>query len=145
MVCEIKYIKRNYLRFNAYGNLTKPIYDAWAHIVGYYRFNSITYQRFAVDLWGNICDVLSRRRKSLVYDLTLAKILPYTNLNHSCPYDGHVFVKVDNISASLFQLEHLIPSGRYRIDVTMTDGTKTHDMIKGSLYLSVSDSRVERF
>lgn len=145
IVCDVKYIKRGYLRFNVWGNLSEPLHDAWVHLVGYYKFNSITYQRFAVDLWDNGCDLLTQKATSIAFNMSLGRVLQYTNIKHPCPYEGHVYLKVDNISVNHFPFEELIPAGRYRIDGTLTDGTRKKELIKASVYLSVSDHRVERW
>lgn len=142
--CEAKYIKRGFVRTYAYVNFSQPIHDCWVHFVSYYRYNPTSYQKFPVNLWENPCDWL-KGKKSWLLDWSVKRVLKYTNINHPCPYDGHVYFKADNISTNIFNIEQLIPAGRYRIDAFLTDGSKTNVLAKGQLYFSVSDVRVERF
>lgn len=125
-------------------NLSKPLNDAWIHGVAYYKLNSLKYQRFAVDLWENPCDWLAGK-KSRIMDWTFGRVIQYTNINHLCPYDGQIYLKVDNVSIHNFPMEPLVPAGRFRLDVNVTDGTKKHVLAITHLYISVSDHRVEQF
>lgn len=143
--CDVKYVSRDHLKFNVSVNLSEPLNDDWMHTVANYKFNQFSYQRFAIDFWDNACDWISGKSKSLVLDLTFGRVLNYSNVNHPCPYEGHVFLKVDNISIKHFPMEPLIPSGRYRVDANLTDGNRKKVLAMASMYLSVSDHRIERF
>lgn len=144
--CNVRYISHTHVRAHIWANITRPVSDGWVHIVGYYKFNSITYQRFGTDLWIEPCAWLKGKSAfSFVFDWTIGRVLKYTNINHPCPYEGHVYVKFNNLSTSNFPFEPLIPAGRYRIDGNVTDETRKIVVATGSIYLSVSDHRVERF
>lgn len=71
----------------------------------------------------------------------------YSDLNHPCPYEGHIYIKIDNISVSTFLTEQFLPAGRYRMDVDLTDGSKHNLLAKANIFFSihVSDHRIERF
>lgn len=142
--CDIKYISHTHLKVHIWANITKPMSDGWVHIVGYYKFNTISYQRFGAELWVDPCAWLRGKSKhSFVFDWTIGRVLQYSNLNHPCPYEGHIYVKFNNLSTSNFPVEPLIPSGKYRIDVNVTNPTRKTVFATGSIYLSVSDRRVE--
>lgn len=143
--CDVKYISRDHLKFDVRGNLSEPIYDFWVHTVGYYKFNQFSYQRFAVDFWDNGCDWLANKTKSYAFDWTIGRVLQYSNINHTCPYDGQIFLKINNVSIHHFAVEPLVPSGRYRVDANVTDGNRKKVLAMASAYFSVSDHRIERF
>ena len=44
-----------------------------------------------------------------------------------------------------FPLEQFVPSGRYRLDVNMTEGNKKNVIFMAKLYIAVSDHRIEQF
>lgn len=103
----MRYIKRDRVRLNMYVNLSGPLYDAWIHFVFYYRYNGITYQKFPVNVWENLCD-WKKGTKSWILDWSIGKVLSYTNFNHPCPYEGQVYLKADNITANTFNIEQMV-------------------------------------
>lgn len=80
-----------------------------------------------------------------MFDWTLGRVQNYSNMNHPCPYEGHVYLKIDNISVHHFPVEPLIPAGRYRVDAEASFGKGKKVYATASVFLSVSDVRVERF
>lgn len=144
LVCEMKYIKRNILKINFWVKSSEPIYDAWLHSVFYFRFNRMTYQKFPIDLWENICSWCNNSAKSFMLDWSFGKILQYSNVHHACPY-VYVYLKVDNISMSHFSIEQLLPAGRFRVDHNITSGNRKEVLFSVQMFLSVSDNRIELF
>lgn len=139
----MKHISRSHLKIDIQMNFTKPIYKAFVHTQVYYRY--ISYQKFPINLWDDMCGWFSGRRRSWVMDWTLGKLLKHSNINHTCPYIGNVFVTADNISLNTFVFEQFIPAGRYRIDFNLSQGHTSAPMFIGKLFASVSDHRVEQF
>lgn len=134
---------RMYMRVN----FSQPIYDMWMHGVFYYRYNSHLYQRFPIDLWEDLCAWLGMGTEAQ-YILKWAgeNIRKYSNLNHSCPYFGTTWIKVDRIPMNkLIILEPFMPSGRYRVDLNITNGYKKEAFMKTSFYFAISDNRIEKF
>lgn len=142
--CNIKHIGWNNLKVDLHGNLTIPTDDAWVHVVFYHKFNGITYSKFPIDIWENLCDYLAgRREKTFGMNWLLTPVLKYANFNHPCPLQGLLSIKADNISIDIFAFElSLMPSGKYRIEVSFTGG----DRVPGfeyKMYGSISDHRLE--
>lgn len=125
-------------------NMTTPIDDIWFHIVFYYKFNGIVYNKYPIDVWENFCEFLDgKRERKFGLNWLMLKVLKYSNFNHSCPYKGLIFVKADNISLDDFGFDHsFVPSGRYRVDISFTDGDRV-PFWDFSLYGEVSDHRLE--
>lgn len=97
--CEIKYIRHGLFRMNFWTNLSEPVHDIWAHLVFYYRYSPTSYQKWAIDVWENVCDWLGGKKSPLL-DWTARIILKYSNANNSCPYEGYVQLKADNLSVN---------------------------------------------
>lgn len=114
----------------------------WVHGAPYYRYN--TYQRTANELWENLCGWFDGSTKSYIMDWSVGRMLKYTNFNHTCPYlPGKVFFKVDNISVDAFPLPPIMPAGRYRVDITLTENNRTKVLGSAKFYFSISDHRIE--
>lgn len=139
--CRVKHIDRAHLTVDAWANLSEPLKDIHLHGVAYFKYN--TYQKIATEYYENLCDWLAGRHSSFLLDYTKPFMLKYTNFNHLCPYNGSVYVKIDNISEQAFPFPSLVPAGRYRIDFNFTEGNRSNILGGGSMYLGVSDHRVE--
>lgn len=139
--CNIKCISHHHVRFEIVGNLTKPLNDIWTHTVAYYKYT--TYQKYAVDLWENMCGWLLGKSRSFVLDWTLDRMLKYTNFAHPCPYKGMVYLQHNNFSISTIPLVPLVPAGRYRLDINITDGSHKQIYLIGKLFFEVADDRIE--
>lgn len=150
LVCEAKYIDR-YRNMKGYvcANLSMPLKDIWMHAVVYYRFNGLTYSKFPVDLWEDACGWFAGTAKSYILDGTIGRLRNYkiidTNINHACPYLGHVYAKADNISTSRFKTQQILPSGKFCLDVNLTNGYRKNVLATAQLFGSISDHRVEQF
>lgn len=126
-------------------NLSKPVKDIWVHVEPYYKYQ--TYVRIAGYIWENPCDWMSGKTKSIFLDWTLGLALKlpniHTNINHTCPFSGYNYFKFDNISVQQFAFPQLVPSGRYRLNVNLTESDRSKVLGGCVLYVSVSDHRVE--
>lgn len=144
--CEIKYISRHNLKIHLESTFDQPVKTIWAHGILYYRYN--TYQKYAIDLWEDMCGFFSGTAHSYFMVWLMSKMQNFTNLNHACPITGTVFLKVNNISANQFTIEPLLPAGRYRFDLDLTKLSRNNDIrnIYGSvrIFASISDHRIEQ-
>lgn len=120
-------------------NLTVPVEGVWVRTKAYYKYTS--WHKMA-DFWTNICGWLSGKDKAFNLDW-LKPLLVYSNFNQSCPWSGNMTFIANNISAQPFAFPQIVPSGRYRIELDLTEnvqGPSAFDMI---IYGSVSDHRIE--
>lgn len=142
--CDLKRISRNYVKINLNITLKKPVKDVWIHGIFFYKYN--LFQKFPIDLWGNLCLWLDGKSKSYLLDWTTRPLLKYSNLNHTCPYTGTIHVKADNISiGQLLAFENFLPSGRFRMDINLTEGYGKSVFFTSRTFFSVSDHRIEQF
>lgn len=148
--CDFKRISRTNARFQFQANLTERVNSAWGHVVVYKQYSSNVWRKFVIDLWENLCGWFNGTAKSWVLDVSLRFVLRHsntkTNINRTCPlHVGYYYIKNDNMSLDIFKTEQLLPSGRYRADIS---GHKTKNspwLVRATLYVSVSDHRVEVF
>ena len=141
--CEVKHVSRRRLRIIMEGNLTRPMRAVQIHSVVYYKYN--WYQKWAIDLWEDYCGWLSGKKHSYFMDWLMKPVQNYTNVNHPCPLEGFLFMRVNNISLDNFPFKDLFPSGRYRLDVNLTEANREKVLVMAKLYLAVSDHRIEQF
>lgn len=121
--CNIKHISAPNLKVHFNLSATRPIRDLWLNIVFYYKYNGIVYNKFPVDVWENACEFLDgNREKKFMMTWLYARLLPFTNFNHSCPYSNFI-IKADNVSLekTFSFTESIFPSGRYRVNVMLTE------------------------
>ena len=122
-------------------DLRQPLVAAWIHAVIYYKYN--TYQKIATEYWDDVCAWVSGNRFSYYLDFMKPVIRNYSNFNHSCPYMGRVFGKADNISVQHFIIPQIVPAGRYKIEVNLTEGDQKTSLVGLTMYGSISDHRIE--
>lgn len=139
--CIVRRVSHDNLKIDIEGNLSRPLHKIKTHTVFYYKYN--TYQKFAIDLREDMCKWLAKKDKSYLLDWTLKKVQQYSNVNHPCPYNETIYVKNNNLSISNIPFEPLLPSGRYRIDINLTDQFD-ETIFSGKLFGSVSDHRIEQ-
>lgn len=142
--CILKHVSRTNLKIHVGWKLTRPVQSFWMHSVFYYKFNGITFHKFPIDLTEDLCGWINGTGKSFAMDWSLGKMLKYTNVNHTCPYVGPMWLKVDNIPEETLTFDNsLIPSGEYRVDYEMLESPASNPFLEASLYFSVSDHRLE--
>lgn len=145
--CDFRYISRTNLKANIWANFSQPTSGMMLHIVGNYKFNGITYNQMGPDFWLDVCEYLEGKSKyAFIVEWTFGKVIrKYSNFNHTCPYEGQLFLRFDNVSTSMFGFDQILPSGRFRVDTNITDSTRKIVIVKLFSFVSVSDSRVELF
>lgn len=99
---------------------------------------------FRKKLQEDFCGWISNKSKNYLLESTLKIIQKYTNLNHSCPYNGTIFLKVNSVSVRQLTFAPLLPAGRYRVDINFTDDTRHNNIFMGKLFFSVADDRIEK-
>ncbi|XP_059221431.1 uncharacterized protein LOC131996028 [Stomoxys calcitrans] len=87
----------------------------------------IVYQKsLSVPLLNNtwdICDFMRKRKRGNVFSRIYAYLGPYTNLNHSCPFNHDIYVQ--NLTIMGKKTLVPMPNGNYRINfIFLTDGKK---------------------
>lgn len=110
-----------------------------------YRFNSV-YRKFLIDLDMDFCGYMAETQK---FDILLRTIMPvverYSNINHPCPYSGNVTVRKMRITNKIFD-RAILPSGQYRIDVSIYDSKEKRPIIFCKIFMTVpiaNDARLD--
>lgn len=141
--CNVRNIDRYHLKAYVSLNLSEPIHNIYYHLEPYFKFSR--YTRIAGHIWEDVCAWFAGTRASFLFNYYVPLIQKYSNLNHSCPYSGHLVVKMDNISMERFAFPQILPAGRYYLDsyFTESDRSKSKLLFNIKLYASVSDHRIE--
>ncbi|KAH8321660.1 hypothetical protein KR074_011387, partial [Drosophila pseudoananassae] len=70
-------------------------------------------QPFLVDVTINLCDII-QRRSYVPYGRMYWNVLKrYTNINHSCPFSGHMFSREMYLDEKLIPM--VLPLGTYKV------------------------------
>lgn len=86
---------------------------------------------------------MDNKEKLYILDYLRPLAEKYTNMYHSCPYVGKILMKADNMSIHEFAIPQIVPAGRYRIDLNITEGYFGKTLVDAKIYGSISDHRVE--
>lgn len=124
-----------------WANLSEPIKGLWVHGVLYYKY--ATYQKIATEYWDDLCKWASGKSHSYLLDFFKPFLAKYSNINHTCPYSGLVYIKADKVSVNKLIIPQIIPSGRYRFDFEFTENDRKTVLFSTSVFGSISDHRVE--
>lgn len=146
--CDVRKISQQDLQMHMRINISKPVHAIWIHGVFYYRYNAHSYQKFPIDLWEDFCawvDQGQTQHQSYFLKWTGQNVREFSNFNHSCPYSGSVWMKVDRIPVDSLIVLPFMPAGRYRVDLNVTEGYKKDSFMINKLFFSISDNRIERF
>lgn len=151
ITCLVKYINRRDLTIDVTFKLKKKINAMFFHAVVYYRYNGIEYKKFPIDLWENLCDWFklhgdsTKKMKYFFLEWMHKRFLNYTNINHTCPYEGEMTVRAARFPISSIEIPQLLPAGRYRLDIILFEGDRKSIIYGINLFFSISDNRIERF
>lgn len=111
IACNVSRPSRHLQLTNISCNLTAPVLIFRVHVQLFRRFNA--YQPFMIDMDFDGCEFFAR--KNVFSMLYMPIVAQYSNLNHSCPISGHIWVEglmVDSAFIQNFQLLH----GQYYFD-----------------------------
>lgn len=130
-------------------NISEPIYSMWGQVLLYRQFGSNIYKKFLVDMVEDGCGWLNSTASSYFLDHTLGKLINHfntnTNIDHKCPYEGHVYLENDDISMDYFTTEHLLPSGKYKLEIIGSTDIDGKWVVAGKVYFTISDNSLDEF
>lgn len=123
----------------------QPLNVINVHTVFYFRY--FTYKKFPIDLWEELCSWRNGTKRSYILDWTLGKSLQFVKHDGDllCPLFGNYSLNIDSISQDYFAIPPMVPSGRYRMDLNVTEADRNNVIVASKLFFAVSDHRVEQF
>lgn len=141
----VKAISRDHVRFNIQLASNHTMKDFFLHYVTYIQFSSNVYRKLLIDGWESLCGYLNGDKGNLVISRTFPNFANYTNLNQKCPYAaGNYFINISDLYVNKISPITLIPSGRYRLEISAHEIFNGPMLGKLHLHLSVSDHRIEK-
>lgn len=139
-------MSRDRIRVDVELTLHRRITSAFVHYTLYKQYSTNEYRKYLIDGWEDYCGYMNGDKKNLVLSRVYPVFGKYTNINHTCPYEpGFYFGKVYNLSVNSVAPIMLVPSGRYRLEITAHEVFKGPMMAKVKLFGSISEHRVEVF
>ncbi|KRG00190.1 uncharacterized protein Dwil_GK27194 [Drosophila willistoni] len=113
--CRVMAINWNKSVANMDVDLVKPLKNISLQLQLFKKDYTNKYQPFLVNVWMNICSILSRQN-FLPYGVIVLKVTKsFSNFNHTCPYEGHLFARGVYLEEQF--LPNNLPLGYYRINV----------------------------
>uniref|UniRef100_A0A0A1WQZ0 Uncharacterized protein Mb1767 n=1 Tax=Zeugodacus cucurbitae TaxID=28588 RepID=A0A0A1WQZ0_ZEUCU len=111
-ICITKPISRNITETSLHVTLARPVSDVAVRIS--FMKKSTDYSLYFGEKTYDACKFIGKRKLYPIADYLFGIIEDYTNLNHSCPYEGDVIVNRFRISTE--KLTWLpMPEGEYAI------------------------------
>lgn len=95
-------------------------------------------ERLLLDRWEDVCGFLSGASKPNLLELIYENVGKYTNFNHTCPYSGDIRLHADRISSSDFPARFIIPTGRFRTNLSLTTGPQRVFLVRVVVIASIS-------
>ncbi|XP_067627279.1 uncharacterized protein [Eurosta solidaginis] len=117
--CRLKAISRDVSEITFRLQLKQVLEHIYLHIELKRKYN--TYQPFFINKTIDVCAFLKYRKEAVYLDILFKLILPYTNANHTCPYEGELIV--DHFRPLHNNLILPIPSGDYLIQIGFREKT----------------------
>ncbi|XP_023034018.1 uncharacterized protein LOC111519150 [Drosophila willistoni] len=118
--CRIKSVNRTYKYFSVKVGLFKiPISNVTINLAAFQRLNG--YKPFLYNITFDACKYLASTNKNPIVKYFHEFIIPYTNLNHTCPYNHDMIVEkvpIDFINNRLTQVLPF-PLGDYALHTDM--------------------------
>ncbi|XP_034480002.1 uncharacterized protein LOC117785855 [Drosophila innubila] len=120
--------------------IESPVRNASMHVKFFKKDYSNKYQPFLIDVYFNICDVISRR-KSIIYGNIIWKTMKrFTNVNHSCPIEGHVYSRDIYLDETYIPI---LPLGSYQLFMNYSE--TVHKQIEHLGTIAINFMAMEEF
>ncbi|XP_017061674.1 uncharacterized protein LOC108101733 [Drosophila ficusphila] len=118
--CRLKVLGRGIIAGNVHIKLLKlPINKIFVRFVVYRKLNG--YHPFLFNISKELCRAIKHPNRLDVFYYFYHAFLPYSNLNHTCPYTNDVFIKNCTLRDSMFAKVPL-PKGSYKLTLETDDG-----------------------
>lgn len=101
--------------------LKRPLDIIYTRLVMHYNFGG-TFKQFMINVENDFCAYMAGGSDP-VLDMFMFNLRPVSNINHSCPYSGDIFVD-KYVYDKTFLDNKVIPNGQYRLDLTLFTAKK---------------------
>lgn len=118
--CQIRPVATDKVSVNMRAFLREPCNELRMHTVIYYQYD--VQNRVLLDRRDDICGYFSGAVKSPLIDAVIDNFVKYSNLNHTCPYQGELSFKADRIHTDDLILKVLLPAGKFHAATNVTNG-----------------------
>lgn len=138
---------RDRLHVELEGTLNRTITSMFLHYVVYYQWSSNEFRQFPINRWEDFCGFMDGDvTNNVIINRVYPRFKPYSNVNHTCPLrPGFYFYRMYNFTVSTLGPLALVPSGRYRLEISFHEEYKSPLLIKLNVVASISDHRIEVF
>ncbi|XP_055838695.1 uncharacterized protein LOC129906794 [Episyrphus balteatus] len=85
-----------------------------AHLQLFKKFN-VVYRSFLINVTEDFCLRFEKKTNAPYLNILHSVGERFTNLNHTCPYEGWLIFK--DFELDLSKLKFLLPDGEYRFDI----------------------------
>lgn len=135
------------MMLNVQTTIVQPLSAMHVHFMVFYKYQ--VFKIFPINLWDDICIWLNKKKHSFLVEIGMARILEFVKYDHrlECPFEpGNLSVSFKNISINeKLPLVPLVPSGKFKMDFTLTEPDRNAVIVRIQIFLTVSDTRIEQY
>ncbi|XP_065365646.1 uncharacterized protein LOC135958683 [Calliphora vicina] len=133
--CRLKVVDRNKVSLNVHlGMLQLPLSNIT--IGGQLLRKSNDYRPFLYNTTADFCSFVKSGHRFLFWKILYDIIRPYTNANHTCPYNDDLIVKDLLLNENLMKLV-LFPTGDYMLRLYMYSFNDLK--VKANVYIAIKE------
>ncbi|XP_016935107.2 uncharacterized protein [Drosophila suzukii] len=121
--CRLKVLGRGIIAANIHVKVLKlPINRMVIRFITYRKLNG--YHPFLFNVSKELCRSLKHPNRLDVFYWFYTAFMPYSNLNHTCPFNNDVYVRNCTLNDGMF-IKVPLPKGTYKLTLDMDDGIET--------------------
>ncbi|XP_075160691.1 uncharacterized protein LOC142233598 [Haematobia irritans] len=118
--CRLKPVNRYKSEVYMTTYIKDSLTNVTANMVFFKRNDVGIYRPFLVNYTGNVCKFFERKLFNPYMKIAMEPLLKYSNVNHSCPYTGKIFVAGLYIDAAMIPVP--IPPSYYKAEFKFYEG-----------------------
>ncbi|XP_075167886.1 uncharacterized protein LOC142240052 [Haematobia irritans] len=105
------------------------------------------YRPFLINVTQNVCSFLDKKKSMFYMNAFMKFMTAYTNINHSCPFDGYVFADdlyFDKSHDAIASILTAWSQTRYKLVTTFYEGYPLENIGNVAVYIDVIETRKPR-
>ncbi|KAH8299380.1 hypothetical protein KR044_000854, partial [Drosophila immigrans] len=135
--CVLKPINWTQSILNIDGDIIGEITNASLLVETFYRDNRNLYKPFFGKLQFNLCDLVDTSKpRNYLEKSVMQHLKKFTNINHSCPYSGHLFARNLTLDVASFPP---LPLQEYKLSFKCIQNNPSSYLGTMLLYFDVSE------
>ncbi|XP_037930429.1 uncharacterized protein LOC119665212, partial [Teleopsis dalmanni] len=135
--CRLKAVNRETSLVNMSCDVVGVVGNISVHIQVWQKNSKNIYRPFLINITENACDILDKRKSHIYTTIALNILKEFSNINHTSPYRGHVFIKNAYMDQRLIPVSP--PTGLYKIVIRCFNTYSLEEYGTVNFFIEVKD------